>query len=629
MANNKEEKLFDQFPPVTTEQWEAAIAADLKGADYERKLVWRTAEGFNVRPYYRAENLKDIAFLGSKCGEFPYVRGIKKDNNWQILQTITVENPKEANAEATKVLTKGAESIGFRISNKEFTAADLDTLLQGISLKTTELTFSGCGTMTVAELFTDKLAASNLDPEEVKVNFVLDPIINKLTLKGKLGCKEGAPKAFSKIAELIKKVPQYKRVRFIGVDGQQFNNCGSTIVQELAFTLAVGHEYVVKLMEQGLTIDQVAPSIRFTMSITANYFMEIAKFRAARMLWANIIAAYNPTRGCASKMKVHAVTSKWNMTVYDPYVNMLRGTTEAMSAAIAGVHSIEVRPFDEAYEKPTEFSTRIARNVQLLLKEESHFNQVCDAAGGSYYIENLTASIAEQAWKLFKEVEDKGGYIAAFEAGFIQDQVGASAANKDKNIATRRESLLGTNQFPNFLEVAGPEITEATVTPCDKAVCCRTGKPVEGGVRPLRPYRGAMAFEQMRLSVDRSGKQPKAFMLTCGTLAFARARAQFSCNFFACAGIRVQDNTYFKSLEEGVKAALDSKAEIVVLCASDDDYATLAPEAYKMIGDKAIFVVAGAPACMADLEAQGIKNFIHVKSNVLETLKYYLKELGI
>ena len=350
---------------------------------------------------------------------------------------------KEANAEATRALTKGAESIGFCIASKEFSAADLDTLLKGISLKTTELTFCGCGVKTVAELFADKLENSDLNPEEVKVNFVIDPIINKLTLKGKLGCKEGAPKAFSTIADLIKKVPQYKRVRFVGVNGQQFNNCGSTIVQELAFTLAVGHEYVVKLMEQGLTIDQAAPSIRFTMSVSSNYFMEIAKFRAARMLWANIIAQYKPTRGCASKMKIHAVTSKWNMTVYDPYVNMLRGTTEAMSAAIAGVHSIEVRPFDEAYEKPTDFSTRIARNVQLLLKEESHFNQVCDAAGGSYYIENLTASIAEQAWKLFKEVEDRGGYIAAFEAGFIQDQIEASAATKDKNIATRRETPAG------------------------------------------------------------------------------------------------------------------------------------------------------------------------------------------
>ena len=628
MANNKEEKLFGLFPPVTTEQWEAAITTDLKGADYERKLVWRTAEGFNVRPYYRAGNLKDVAFLGSKCGEFPYVRGTKKDNNWQIHQTIGVECPKEANAEATRALTKGAESIGFCIASKEFSAADLDTLLKGISLKTTELTFCGCGVKTVAELFADKLENSDLNPEEVKVNFVIDPIINKLTLKGKLGCKEGAPKAFSTIADLIKKVPQYKRVRFVGVNGQQFNNCGSTIVQELAFTLAVGHEYVVKLMEQGLTIDQAAPSIRFTMSVSSNYFMEIAKFRAARMLWANIMAQYKPTRGCASKMKIHAVTSKWNMTVYDPYVNMLRGTTEAMSAAVSGVHSIEVLPFDTPYEKPTDFSARIARNVQLLLKEESHFNQVCDAAGGSYYIENLTNSIAEQAWNLFRQVEEKGGYIAAFEAGFIQDQVEASAAKKNSNIATRRETLLGTNQFPNFNEVADEAITEDVVT--GKSTCkCGCASQAADGVRPLKPYRGAMAFEQMRLKVDRSGKQPKAFMLTCGALAFARARAQFSCNFFACAGIRVQDNTYFKSVEEGVKAALEAKAEIVVICAADDDYATLAPEAFKLLGDKAIFVVAGAPACKEELEAQGIKNFISVRNNVLETLQYYLKELGI
>ena len=295
MANNKEEKLFDQFPPVTTEQWEAAIAADLKGADYERKLVWRTAEGFNVRPYYRAENLKDIAFLGSKCGEFPYVRGIKKDNNWQILQTITVENPKEANAEATKVLTKGAESIGFRISNKEFTAADLDTLLQGISLKTTELTFSGCGTMTVAELFTDKLAASNLDPEEVKVNFVLDPIINRLSLTGAF-CSPGGEKCFKMLAGLVRRTAAMKGVRVVTVSGENFSNAGSTIVEELAFTLSAGHEYLVRLMDEGLTVDEAARKIRFSMGVTSNYFMEMAKFRAARMLWPTSSKGTTPKR---------------------------------------------------------------------------------------------------------------------------------------------------------------------------------------------------------------------------------------------------------------------------------------------------------------------------------------------
>ena len=625
---NKEQKLFAEFPPVSTEQWESVIAVDLKGADYEKKLVWRTAEGFNVRPYYRAENLDGIKYLGSQCGEFPYVRGTGKDNNWRIVQTIEVGCPKEATAQATVLLTKGVESIGFVIGDKEFSAADLDTLLSGISVKNTELVFSGCATKKVAGLFIDKMDKEGVDPETVRASFVLDPIVKKLTLKGTMACKNGQCKGFENLASLISKGAAYKRIRFVNVSGEIFHNSGSTIVQELAFTLAAGHEYVVKLMEQGLSVDQVAPALRFSMAISSNYFMEIAKFRAARLLWANIMAPYNPSRGCASKMKVHAVTSKWNMTVYDPYVNMLRGTTEAMSAAVSGVHSIEVLPFDTPYEKPTDFSARIARNVQLLLKEESHFNQVCDAAGGSYYIENLTNSIAEQAWNLFRQVEEKGGYIAAFEAGFIQDQVEASAAKKNSNIATRRETLLGTNQFPNFNEVADEAITEDVVT--GKSTCkCGCASQAADGVRPLKPYRGAMAFEQMRLKVDRSGKQPKAFMLTCGALAFARARAQFSCNFFACAGIRVQDNTYFKSVEEGVKAALEAKAEIVVICAADDDYATLAPEAFKLLGDKAIFVVAGAPACKEELEAQGIKNFISVRNNVLETLQYYLKELGI
>jgi methylmalonyl-CoA mutase len=296
-----------------------------------------------------------------------------------------------------------------------------------------------------------------------------------------------------------------------------------------------------------------------------------------------------------------------------------------MSAAIAGVRSLEVTPFDAPFETPTEFSRRIARNVQLLLKHESHFDQVVDPSGGSYYIETLTDSIATEAWKLFREVEDKGGYVAAFREGFITGAVEASAAAKDKAVATRRTVLLGANQYPNFTEVAGDAVTEADVKPGG----CGCGCSAPEGKTVLKPYRGAMPFEQIRLATDRSGKTPTAFMLTCGTLSMARARAQFACNFFACAGIRVTDNTFFASVGEGVKAALAAKADIVVVCAADDDYAALAPEARKLIGDKAILVVAGAPASQPELEAQGITHFISVKSNVLETLKGYLKELGI
>lgn len=616
MANTKSEKLFTEFPPVPTEKWEEVITADLKGADYERKLVWKTGEGFNVRPYYRAENLEGIKFLGSQAGEFPYVRGTHAHNRWRVHQTVSVVCPKEANAEALKILNAGVDSLGFCIASADFSAADLDMLLKDICIPAVEITFCGEKMAHVAELVLAKVEKEGIAKEDVRIAFCIDPLVKGLSSKGDF-CSPNGEKCIARIVELIHKTKEYKHVRIVTVAGQTFGNSGSTIVEELAFTLSAGHDYLVRLTDAGLDVDAAARKLRFSFSVSSNYFMEIAKFRAARMLWANIVKGYGPAKNCACKMHIHAETSRWNQTVYDPYVNMLRGTTEAMSATIAGVHSLEVMPFDASFENPTEFSKRIARNVELLLKNESHFDQVVDPAGGSYYVENLTQSIAAEAWKLFLEIEQKGGYTEAYKAGLIVERIKASAAAKDKNIATRRQTLLGANQYPNFTEVAGKEITAESVT----------RKQAEGNV--LVPYRGAMAFEEMRLQVDRSGKEPKAFMLTCGNLGMARARSQFSCNFFACAGIKVIDNTYFKSIEEGAKAALESKAQIVVVCASDDDYAEAAPKVKELLGGKAILVVAGAPACAPELEAQGITNFINVKSNVLETLKFYLKEMGI
>ena len=626
MAEEKVTKLMSEFPPVTTEQWETVIAADLKGADRTKKLVWRTMEGFNVDPYYRAEDLDKIKHLASQPGEFPYLRGVKKSGEWLVRQTITVDSPKETNAQALSVLMKGVDSLGFVVNGKEFTAEDLDTLLKGIDLKAIEVAFSGCSMGRFAGVFMDKIAKDGIEPCRVKASFAIDPLVKGATKGG--FCSENAEKCLNKLSGLVARKGDFKKLRIATVSGNLFSDSGSSIVQELAFTLAAGHEYIVKLMDKGLTIDQAASSIKFNLSISANYFMEIAKFRAGRMLWANIVNAYKPEKLCSAKMRVHAITSSWNMTVYDPYVNMLRGTTETMSAAIAGVDSIEVLPFDHAFEKPTEFSARIARNTQLLLKEESHFDQVTDPSAGSYYIETLTASIADQAWSLFKQVEDKGGFIEALKAGFIQDTIAETSSKRDMNIATRREILLGTNQYPNFDEVAGKEVSGESVTRGGKC-SCGCSSDAEKQFKAMTPYRGAMAFEEMRLKTDRSGKKPIAFMLTCGSLSFARARAQFACNFFACAGIKVVDNTYFSSVIDGVKAAIEAKADIVVICASDNDYATLAPQAYELLGAKGIFVVAGAPASQAELEAKGINHFISVKSNVLETLKGYQKELGI
>jgi len=610
-------KLLSDFPEVSRSEWESVITTDLKGADRSKKLVWRTLEGFDIEPYYRAEDLENLKHLNTQPGEFPFLRGNSKNHKWFVRQTLLVDDPSKANKEALDILCKGIDSICFTINDKEFTSSQLNLLLNNIELKAVEITFNGCGARKVAELFIEKIKSENLDPESIRANFSIDPL-KRATKKGAF-CKSG--KCFTNIAELIKKAEGFKNIRFVSVGGGLFNECGSNLTQELAFALAMGHEYLVKGMEEGLTIDQIAHSIYFNLSVSSSYFLEIAKLRAGRLLWANIVKQYSPKCNCSEKMMTCSTTSLWNTTVYDPYVNILRGTTEAMAAAIGGADAIEVLPFNKSFADSTEFSLRIARNAQLLLKEESHFDRVADPAAGSYYIEVLTDKLANSAWALFKEVESKGGYIAALKEGFIQSTVKETAVNRDKRIATRRETLLGTNQFPNFTEVSDKNIKVEKAT-------CTCGCSTEKEFDTLTPYRGAEAFEELRMKTEKCGKTPKAFMLTCGGLAMARARAQFSCNFFACAGIKVIDNTYFKTIEEGVDAAKKSGAEIVVVCSSDDDYATLAPQVYNALKDTAIVVVAGAPACSEELKAAGITHFISIKDNVLETLKGYQKELG-
>jgi methylmalonyl-CoA mutase len=295
-----------------------------------------------------------------------------------------------------------------------------------------------------------------------------------------------------------------------------------------------------------------------------------------------------------------------------------------MSAVLGGIHSMTVQPFDASYSKPSNFSERIARNQQLILKEEAYFGKVVDPAAGSYYIERITQSIIEHVWQLFLKIHEFGGYTEAFTKGFIQGQIKEVAQKREANIATRRETVLGTNQYPNFAEIADKKIgNQAFNKKPDNT------KPTDAICEPLILYRGSQTFEELRLKTDSAGKRPKVFMLTLGKLAFRRARAQFSCNFFACAGFEVIDNIGFKTVEEGAKAAIDVKSDIVVLCSSDEEYETIAPEAFEKLNGKAIFVVAGEPACKPNLETKGINNYISVKSNVLETLKFYQQLLNL
>ena len=622
MANSKE-KLFSDFSPVSTEQWMERITADLKGADFEKKLVWKTNEGFKVKPFYRKEDLDGLKTTDALPGEFPYLRGIKKNNNeWFVRQEISVEDVKEANAKALDILNKGIDSLYFRVKAKELSTEYISELLKDICAECVELNFSTCQghVVELATLLVDYFRQKGYDLTKLQGSINYD-YFDKMLSRGKeKGVMVDTAKALIAATAVL---PEY---RVLNVNALSLNNAGAYIYQELGYALAWGNEYMNQLTEAGVPAETVARKIKFNFGISSNYFLEIAKFRAARMLWADIVSQYLSENDCkcAAKMRIHAETSSFNLTVYDAYVNLLRTQTEAMSAALAGVDSMTVVPFDKAYEAPNEFSERLARNQQLLLKEESHFDKVVDPAGGSYYIENLTVSIAQQAWNLFLAVEEEGGFYAAVKAGKVQEAVNASNTARHEAVAKRKEILLGTNQYPNFTELAGDK------RPLEAVCCCGGGHQHEGcekDVPVLNFDRAASEFEALRLQTETSGKRPKAFMLTIGNLAMRQARAQFSCNFLACAGYEVIDNLGFASVEEGVEAAMAAKADIVVLCSSDDEYAEYAIPAFKAVNGRAMFIVAGAPACMDELKAAGIENFIHVRVNVLETLKAYNAKL--
>ena len=614
MANK--EQLFSEFQAPTRQEWLDKIQVDLKGADFQKRLVWRTNEGFNVQPFYRREDLEGLPAVDSLPGEFPFVRGNKTaDNLWYVRQDIEASDPEAANAKAIDLLNKGVDSLCFGFGPRQCTADTIEALLKDIYPEAVELNFRTCqrAGVLLPQLLTDYFKSTGAKLDQLHGSIAFDPF-EKMLHAG----FDTTP-VINMAAKYIEGLRELPLFRCLNVDSVALNNAGAYIYQELGYALAWGNEWLHLLTEQGYSVDEVSSRVKFNMGVSDNYFMEIAKFRAARLLWAQIVKQYEPVSDTACQMHVCAQTSRYNQTVFDSYVNLLRSQTEAMSAALGNVDSIVVTPFDAPYKQPDDFSERLARNQQLLLKEEAHFDKLVDVGGGSYYIEHLTDAIAQQAWKLFLEVEADGGFLAQALAGKVQEAVNASNSKRHGDAAKRKEFILGTNQFPNFNEKSEGKVP----IELQDSACDQHGGHHAQTIPTLNRSRMACEFEQLRLQTEAATKQPIAFMLTIGNLAMRQARAQFSCNFLACAGYKVIDNLGFKTVEEGVDAALKANADIVVICSSDDEYAEYAIPAFQYLNGRAMYVVAGAPACSEDLKAAGIEHFIHVRVNQLETLKQF------
>lgn len=617
--SKQKERLFPEFPEVPTQEWMDAIVKDLKGADFNKKLVWKTPENFDVNPFYRAEDIENFRHLAAEPGEFPYVRGHKTErNDWEIRQDFRIEDIEKCNALAVLAATKGADSVGLCVRHVT-TLEQMERLLKNLDVTRTGIHFI-CSTdyEITLSLFCDYLEKHGIDGKKTYGSIDFDPLNYALQFGDYYGSfannlKESAV-TFKKFSALLPKF------RLLAINAATLHNAGAYNIQELGFALNWACEYFSRLIDLGLNIDFLAARTTLILGTGSNYFMEIAKFRAARILWANMVEAFKPKEEKSKVPFIHATDSLWNKSIYDPYVNMLRSTTQTMSAAIGGADSIHVSDFSEAFRPSDEFSSRIARNQQIILKEESFFDRIIDPAAGSYYIETLTVNLAEQAWSIFVKLEEKGGFTAGLENSIIQDEIEKCAAKRNEDLAKRKLILTGVNQFPNLNE------TEA-----DKIEIVPSKKTPNGRFKAVRPYRGAEPFESLRLECEKftkeKGKRPQVFLLTYGNLAMRKARAGFATNFFGCAGYEIIDNPGFENGTQGAEAALKSGAEITVLCSSDEEYAELAEQACPLLKGKTHIVYAGFTAEEEPFRALGVEEFIHVRSNVLDTLKRFQEVL--
>ncbi|MFQ3579635.1 MAG: methylmalonyl-CoA mutase subunit beta, partial [Bacteroidales bacterium] len=543
MSNN-EELLFSDFSPVTSEIWKNKIISDIKGADYNKRMVWKTLEGFDVQPFYTSEHLDNVAYLDSLPGTFPFVRGKRTHNSWYIRQDIEVQSIEQANKKALTLINKGVTSLGFIIHDGNiFTEKEIEILLTDINIQEVEINFVlECGKTHLLNSFFTYCTNKGVEKSTVQGSINIDYLGN-LVLQG-IFCHNNEQLCNDTVNEVAVSSREFCKFRTCDIRGDYFHNAGASLYQELSFALSQGVEYLTRAVKAGISVREFTRKMQFRFSVGTNYFMEIAKLRAARYLWAKIVEQYNPQCSsnccnsqekkccgesdnsicwCAGKMNIHSITSLWNKSMYDSYINMLRSQTEAMSAILGGCDSLTILPYNSIQGETNEFSERIARNQQLLLKEECRFDAICDPAAGSYYIEQLTDFLIEKSWDLFLQIENKGGFVEAFKHGFIQQIIENNAEILEKNISSRRSTVLGLNQYPNFNETIQTELNEVVFakqyTPHPQAIA-----------KPITLFRGPQAIEQLRYITDRwaaKNYRPTVFMFTIGNIAMRNARSQF------------------------------------------------------------------------------------------------------
>lgn len=636
-------KLFEEFPPVSTEQWMEVVTKDLKGADYEKRLVGKTLDGLTIKPIYRKEDLPEE--VKTAPGIPPYLRGYRTDGNeWLVREQIRQQTMEEANAHALRCLSRGAEElavltypIGVPIRSQE----DMRKFLDGIFIEMVPIHWmSGPYSTQMLAMYLNEAERRGIPFDQLQGSVESGPIIDSAAGWTEAPIETWKDRSLPILRLLLEKVPN---MNVMTVRGNVIEKSGASVAQELALSLSLLVEQLTMAKEAGLDLQEIVKRTEVRYAVGSHYFLEMAKLRAHRVLMANMLKGFEIV---GVQPKVHVDTTSSNKTLYDPYNNLLRGTTEAMCAAIAGVDSISVAAYNQGYDSPDEFSERIARNTENLLKEEAFLTKVADPLGGAYYVENLTVSLAKTAWSLFQQIEGQGGFVAAWKSGFIGKELDRIRESKTNRVNSRRVPLVGTSVYPNLKERRLGDVgTIAKLTQlkawsgdfenlkaelADGATLDKwtTGNPIPS--TPLDGFRPAQPYENLRLRIERyvenGGKQPTVLLALFGDPVRRKARAGFVTGFYGCGGYAIVEPKPFKSPEEAAEAAKD--ADIVVLCSSDEEYKDWVKPVRQLIGTKRL-VVAGAPGDMEQLKADGADDFIHVKSDVIHTLTETHRLLGI
>lgn len=597
--------MFSDFAPVTREQWKAKALEDLKGADFDKKLVWKTDDGFSVYPFYTREDIDTLDGLQAQDRLFA-----RPHREWVSYATVTVTNPMTANKHARHLVKCGATGILFTFPDPG--EPDFPVLLKGLDPVVLPIAFATeqPSVALLSDYFT-YLYEQNIKAERVR-GFYASDVLERWVTTG----EEPDMETVANLLRLSAAAPGFKS---LVVQSHAFVNAGAGTAQELAFTLNKITDYLDKLTEGGVDREVVTGNLMLHLAVGSDYFVEIAKLRAVRLLLKGILDLYATE---AEAVPVLASNALWSKSFYDPYVNLLRNTTEAMSAVLGGCDALLVQPHDSSFAEPSPFSQRIALNVSNLLKEEAYFDKVVDPAAGCYYIESLTAQLADTALALFKEVEAGGGFMEAFREGAVQEKIRVVREKKEAEIASRKRVYVGTNKYPNGQE---------------KMVLPSAALPQErsGDVPLLLPQRATRLFEELRsrtlVHAQATGFTPRVYLAAFGNLAMRKARATFASEFFGTAGFAVLGEFYDADPVKGAENAAASEADIVVICSSDADYETGAAafaQAFRAKAKDRLLVLAGYPeALVPALKDAGVDSFIHVKTNAIEVLTQFQNKL--